>query len=137
MTGTAWPSIDLADGAVVADEEAAFGDVRPGGGGVKATAGFCRGGEAAAERGDARAGGGWRRGAARPGRRCRVDAVAGAVEPVLAAAGAQHHLGMVEEVAVDRDVGAFDGKRLRSPASPGRRGWPARRRHACAGTRCR
>ena len=40
------------------------------------------------------------------------DAVAvAAVERVLPAPGAQHHLGMVEEIAVDRDIDAIDRKR--------------------------
>ena len=33
------------------------------------------------------------------------------IEPVLAAPGAQHHLGMVQEIAVDGDLHALDGER--------------------------
>ena len=40
------------------------------------------------------------------------DAVAGVVEPVLAAPGPQDHLRVIEEVAIDRDRGAVDGKWL-------------------------
>ena len=50
------------------------------------------------------------------------DAVALAVERVLAAPGAQHHLGVVQEVAVDRHLGAVDGRAARRSASRGRRG---------------
>ena len=39
------------------------------------------------------------------------DAVALAIERVLAAPSAKDHFGMAQEVAVDRDVHALDGKR--------------------------
>ena len=38
------------------------------------------------------------------------DAVALAVERVLAGPGAQHHLRMIQEILIDRDLGAFHGQ---------------------------
>ena len=85
MTGTAWPSIDLVDDPVVADEEAAFGDValrrrRREGAGV-ALPGNGGGGEGGDGLGQAADRGGELLGQVAG----RFDAVAGGVEPVLAA----------------------------------------------------
>ncbi len=100
----------LADGAIVADEETALRDVLDGRRGreggrcgrfLDGTRGRRRRLRQAADRvpellGQVAVGG---------------DAVALAVERVLAGPGAKHHLRVVQEVAVDRNLDALDGKR--------------------------
>ena len=97
--GDGLAAVHLVDRAVVADEEAAFGDVALGR--RRREGNLLRDGSHG--RGDTLGqppdGGGELLGQVAPG----DDAVAGVVEPVLAAPGAQHHLRVVEEVAVDRD----------------------------------
>ena len=96
--------------------------MRLGGGGVNAEAGWLLLNRACLQRGE------FRQAADRLPELLGQVAVAGdavalaAVERVLAAPGAQDHFRMVEEVAIDRNLDALDGKRRDAQAIRDRRG---------------
>ena len=130
--GDGLAAVQLMDRAVAGDEEAPFREVVLGR--RRREGNLLRDGSHG--RGDTLGqmpdGGGERHGEIPPG----DDAVAGVVEPVLAAPGSKNHLWVIEKVAIDRDQGALDGKWLGlEPGGVGVAHWLAWRR-ASAGTRC-
>ena len=106
-------AFELVDRAIVADEEAALGDMLLGWRRCERRRGrgrpvrFGPGDLGFGKPPDGRAA------AARPGRRWRRRCNRFAVERVLAAPFPQHHVRVVQEVAVHRDLGAVDRKRRR------------------------